>query len=336
MSTLPRVALLSAGLLLATIVGQLTPAAVAAPNPLLFTAPSGAAGACDLATSSDLAAINVDAAHGEVSITPSAEGTTSGCLVTAVNPNSTPNQQGQRQILLRLFRAAIAREVPPDQEDTFVQTVLLPSVHPDVVEAVSDIGSGADHAMWLIKHYPEPYVGQPNYANFTLRFLVGSTSITLGMTTDALGNDAAARAFLIALAQRAIGNLPPVGPFPCPAVVQAQSILELQEAQRLSGLIDVQVQADEQNRVVPRGTADKIAILNLNVVAGLAGVDQTASPADFFSTLKTALEQALPPTVLMQTMTTHAADLSAALVLLNSSIGEGATAIGLNDPACGG
>jgi hypothetical protein len=335
MSRRPRLALVWGGLLLVTIMGQPSPATAAAPNRHVSMQLIGAAGACGLVTSTDLATINVDAAHGEVSTTPTTDGTTSGCLVTAVNPNSTPNQQGQRQVLLRLFRAAIARDVPADQEDTFVQTVLLPSLHPDVAEVVSDIGSGTDHAMSFVKHFPEQYVGEPNYANFTLRFLVGSTSIALSMTTDAFGTDAAARAFLIALAQRAIGNLPPVGAFPCPAIVQAQSILGLQDAQRLSGLIDSQVRFDEQNRVVPFGTADTVAVLNLSVVAGLAIVDQTAAPADFFSTLKTGVDQALAATLLMQTMTTHAADLSAALLLLNSAVGDGATAVGLNDPACG-
>src|ERR1700687_2372941 len=111
MSTRPRLALASAGLLLATFIAQ-PPFAAAAPNRLQSMQPTGTA--CQLVTSLDLAAVNVDAAHGELSTTPSAEGATSGCLITAVNPNSTSSQPGQREILLRLFRAAIASEVAAD------------------------------------------------------------------------------------------------------------------------------------------------------------------------------------------------------------------------------
>jgi hypothetical protein len=298
--------------------------------------PTGATNVCGLVTPADLVAMNVDPAHGETSTTPSGDGTTSGCLTSSVNPNSAPNQQGQREILIRLFRVTLATFVDPNEEDKLVQTVILPSIRPDVVEAVPDIGSGADHAIFLIKHYPEPYAGQPNYANFTLRFLRASTSMTLGVTTDAFATDAAARAFLLALAQRAIGNLPALGPPPCPAIVQAQSILDLQQAQRLTGAIDSLVRADENSGFARRGTADVVAVLNLQVVGGLAQVDQGAAPADYFSSLQRALDQVTSAAITMGAETPHAVDLARAVLTLQTGLSDLAISISFNDPACSG
>jgi hypothetical protein len=118
--------------------------------------------------------------------------------------------------------------------------------------------------------------------------------------------------------------------------VQGQAILDLQIAQLLTDPIDFQVLSDESNGAVPPGTADRVASLNLQVVAGLAMVDRTASPAAFFSALKVALNQALPADGLMLTLTPRAVDLNAALLTLNNRFTDGVTALALNDPACGG